>query len=52
MNISKIGKIGLSVLGVTLTLASGLINDKVKNDQMEETIAKKVAEALAKNSES
>ena len=49
MNINKniINKAGLAVLGGVLALASSLVNDKVKAQQLDETVAKKVAEALA-----
>jgi len=47
MDKKVIGKIGLAVIGGVLTLASSLVNDKVKAQQLDETVAKKVAEALA-----
>jgi uncharacterized protein YejL (UPF0352 family) len=43
---AKLAKVALSVLGVGLTLASTLVNDKVKDAKLEEAVAKKVAEAL------
>ena len=46
MDKSKIVKLGMSVLGIALTIGSALVNDKVKSDQLEETVAKKVKEAL------
>lgn len=46
MEKAKLMKMGLSVLGTVLMLGANLINDKVKNDQLDETVAKKVAEAL------
>lgn len=46
MDKTKMMKAGLSVLGLALTLGSTLINDKMKNDKLEETVSKKVAEAL------
>jgi hypothetical protein len=46
MDKTKLMKTGLSVLGLALTLGSTLINDKMKNDKLEETVSKKVAEAL------
>ena len=41
-NFEKIGKILLPVAGIALTIASNIISNK----QQEETIAKKVAEAI------
>lgn len=46
MDKAKLVKLGLSGLGMLLTIGSTLVNDKVKSDQMEETIAEKVKEAL------
>lgn len=46
MDKSKMVKLGMSVLGIALTIGSTLVNDKVKNTQLEETVTKKVAEAL------
>lgn len=43
---SKMVKLGMSVLGLALTIGSTLVNDKVKSRQLDETVAKKVAEAL------
>ena len=47
MNKAKLAKLALSALGLGLTLASTLVNDKVKDTKLEETVAKKVEEALA-----
>lgn len=47
MDKSKMVKVGLSVLGMALTIGSTLVNDKVKDNKLEETIAEKVKEALA-----
>lgn len=47
MNKAKLAKLALSALGFGLTLASTLVNDKVKDTKLEETVAKKVAEALS-----
>lgn len=47
MNKLAIGKVALSLLGVVLTVGSTLVNDKVKDSKIEETIAKKVQEALS-----
>lgn len=46
MDKAKIAKVALSVLGVGLTFAATFVNDKVKDAKLEETVAKKVAEAL------
>lgn len=46
MDKTKLVKIGLSVLGMGLTFVGTMVNDKVKDNKMEETIAKKVEEAL------
>lgn len=47
MDKAKLAKLALSALGVGLTLVSTMVNDKVKDTKLEETVAKKVAEALA-----
>ena len=39
-------KFGLSALGMLMTIGATLINDKVKEREMEETIEEKVREAL------
>lgn len=41
-----IGKYLMLALGSGLTLAASLVNQKNQDDKMDETIAKKVAEAL------
>lgn len=46
MDKAKIAKLALSALGIGLTLASTFVNDKVKDAKLEDTVAKKVAEAL------
>ena len=46
MEKSKLVKLGLSVLGIALTIGSTLVNDKVKSAELEDTVTKKVAEAL------
>ena len=46
MDKSKMVKVGLSVLGMVLTIGSTLVNDKVKDAKLEETITEKVKEAL------
>lgn len=47
MDKSKMVKVGLSALGMLLTIGSTLVNDKVKDNKLEETVAEKVKEALA-----
>lgn len=47
MDKSKMVKVGLSVLGMVLTIGSALVNDKVKDNKLEETVAEKVKDALA-----
>ena len=47
MNINEaIGKYGLPVLGLALTFGSTIVNNKNNDKKMEETIAKRVKEAL------
>ncbi len=46
MDKSKLVKVGLSVLGFALTIGSSLVTDKVKKAELDETVAKKVSEAL------
>ena len=55
MDKSKLMKMGLSVLGIVLTIGSTLVSDKVKSAELDETVTKKVNEAVsdqAKESES
>lgn len=47
MDKAKLAKTLLSVAGLGLTLVSTLVNDKVKDNKLEETVAKKVEEALS-----
>lgn len=47
MDKKLVGKYVMMGLGAALTLASTLVNQKNQDDQMKETIAEKVAEALA-----
>lgn len=47
MDKSKLVKMGLSVLGVALTIGSTIVSDKVKSNELEETVARKVSEALS-----
>lgn len=46
MDKSKLVKVGLSVLGMVLTIGSTIVSDKVKSTELEETVSKKVNEAL------
>lgn len=46
MDKTKMVKFGLSALGLVLTIGSTLVNDKVKDAKLEETVAEKVKEAL------
>lgn len=46
-NIKNAGKFVLPVAGMLLTLAASVVNGKNQDSKMEETVAKKVAEALA-----
>lgn len=41
------GKLLLPIAGLVLTVASGIVNNKNQEAKLEETVAKKVAEALA-----
>lgn len=47
MDKSKMVKVGLSALGMILTIGSTLVNDKVKDAKLEDTVAEKVKEALS-----
>lgn len=46
IDFKEIGKVALPVLGAVLTIAATIVNNKNQETQMEQTIAKKVAEAL------
>lgn len=48
MDKSKMVKIGLSVLGMALTIGSTFVNSKISDSKMEEAIEEKVKEALSK----
>ena len=48
MDKSKLVKLGLSVLGMALTIGSTFVNSKISDREMEETIEEKVKEALNK----
>jgi uncharacterized protein YejL (UPF0352 family) len=45
-DVKKIGKLALPIAGIVLTMAANVVNSKNQEAQMEQTIAKKVAEAL------
>ena len=47
MDKSKLMKMGLSVLGIVQTIGSTLVSDKVKSAELDETVTKKVNEALS-----
>ena len=47
MNKAKLLKTGLKLGALALAGVVTILNNKVANDEMEETVAKKVAEALA-----
>lgn len=46
MEMKKVGKLLLPIGALALTFVSGVLNDKVRETQLEKTVAKKVAEAL------
>lgn len=46
MNKNQIGKVCMMVLGTVLTLGASLVNEKNQEVKMNETVAKKVEEAL------
>lgn len=47
MNFKNIGKVMLPIGAAILTLVSAVVNNKNQEAQMNEAVAKKVAEALA-----
>lgn len=47
MDAKKVLKFAMPAVAATLTLVSGLISSKLQDDKMNETIAKKVEEALS-----
>ena len=51
MDKNKMMKFGLSALGMLMTIGATLINDKVKEHEMEGTIEEKVREALDRKAE-
>lgn len=51
MDKTKMMKIGLSALGMLMTIGATLVNDKVKEREMEEAIEEKVREALDNQAE-
>lgn len=46
MDKKTIGKVAMGVLGIALTVGSTIVNDKLQKDKLDETVAKKVKEAL------
>lgn len=48
MDKKVIGKVIMPLLGAAFTIGAALINDKKQADMLDETVAKKVAEALKK----
>lgn len=46
MDKSKMLKLGLSALGMLLTIGSTMVNDKIRDDKMEEMVDEKVKKAL------
>ena len=46
MDKSKMLKLGLSALGMLLTIGSAMVNDKIRDDKMEEMVNEKVKKAL------
>ena len=46
MDKTKIMKLGMSVLGLALTIGSTLVNSKVSDAKMEDTIREEVKKAL------
>ena len=51
MDKTKMMKFGLSALGMLMTIGATMINDKVKEREMEETIEEKVRESLDNQAE-
>ena len=46
MDKSKMLKLGLRALGMLLTIGSTMVNDKIRDDKMEEMVDEKVKKAL------
>lgn len=46
MDKNKMLKLGLSALGMLLTIGSTMVNDKIRDDKMEEMVDEKVKKAL------
>ena len=51
MDKSKMLKLGLSALGMLLTIGSTMVNDKIRDDKMEEMVDEKVKKALNNQAE-
>ena len=48
MDKTKLVKLGMSVLGLALTIGSTLVNSKISDSKLKEEVDKKVKEALNK----
>ena len=48
MDKTKLMKLGMSILGLALTIGSTLVNSKISDSKLEETVEAKVKEALNK----
>ena len=48
MDKTKLMKLGMSVLGLALTIGSTLVNSKISDSKLEETVEEKGKEALKK----
>ena len=48
MDKTKLMKLGMSVLGLALTIGSALVNNKISDSKLEEEVDKKVQEVLNK----
>ena len=46
MDKAKLFKLGFSALGMLLTIGSTIVNDKIRDDKMEEMVDEKVKVAL------
>lgn len=51
MDFKKVGKVLLPIGAALLSVASAVVNNKNQEAQMNEAVAKKVAEALAEKAE-
>ena len=48
MDKTKLMKLGMSVIGLALTIGSTLVNNKISDSKLEEEVDKKVKEVLNK----